>query len=273
MTVTSETRIGVAGCGRMGLPMARAMADAGFNVRGFDVRPPVGFGSFADRMTDKVSDFASHPHILFSVVRDQAQTEDVLFGAQNLVASAAALTHIVICSTLSPKYVTALQDRIPAHIHLVDAPMSGAIIAAEEKRLSFMLGGESQDLDYLQPLLDAMGSHFHRMGPFGAGMSGKVLNNLVCASSTIATRLVIDWAAEMGLERQALLNLMHTSSGQNWLASNFDDIEFASHGYQSDNSIGILKKDVESALDGAPIGADTSLAELLIKKIGDLKPL
>lgn len=273
MTTASESRIGVAGCGRMGLPMARAMSAAGFDVRGFDVRAPGEFGAFSGEMSNDAAAFAEHPQILFSIVRDQTQTDDVLFGVQNFVANASALTHIVICSTLSPRYVKNLRARIPSHIRLVDAPMSGAIIAAQENRLSFMLGGDEGDLDNLQPLLDAMGTHFHRMGPFGAGMSGKVLNNLVCASSTIATRLVIDWASQMGLEQKALLDLMHTSSGQNWLASNFDAIEFAGHGYQTGNSIGILKKDVESAVDGAPDGADTSLAELLIDKLGKLDPL
>lgn len=273
MTVSPETRIGVVGCGRMGLPMAQAMADAGFNVCGFDIRPPDQFGEFRTHMSDNVPDFADHPQVLFSIVRDQAQTEDVLFGAQNFVANSRNLTHVVICSTLSPKYVTSLRERIPDHIQLVDAPMSGAIIAASEKRLSFMLGGDAEDLDLLQPVFAAMGQYFHRMGPFGAGMSAKVLNNLVCASSTIATRLVMDWATQMGLDQKALLDLMHTSSGQNWLASNFDAIEFSGHGYQTDNSIGILKKDVESAVDGAPVGADTSLAELLIDKLAKLDPL
>lgn len=123
-----------------------------------------------------------------------------------------------------------------------------------------------------KPLFDVMGAHFHMMGGFGAGMTGKVLNNLVAASSTIATRLVMDWADDMGIDARKLLDLMHTSSGQNWLASNFDDIEFAAHGFDPDNSIGILKKDVESAVDGAPVRADLSLPETLIAALDQLKP-
>ncbi len=272
MTLTQKTCIGVAGCGRMGLPMARAMSEDGYSVRGFDIRPVSEFGDFQDHMIADPADFADGLEILFSVVRDQPQTEDVLFGAQNFVGQASNLKTIVICSTLSPKYVVALRDRIPAHIQLVDAPMSGAQIAAEEKRLSFMLGGEEPVLDHLHPLFSAMGAHFHRMGGYGTGMAGKVLNNLVLAGSMIGTRLVMDWAPQMGINTDDLLALMHTSSGQNWLASNFDDIEFAADGYQTDNSLGILKKDIESAIDGAPDGADTELAELLVRKVFALTP-
>ena len=266
------SKVGIAGCGRMGLPMAKALRDAGFAVQGFDVRPLNEFGDFQTSMASNPTEFAEDLTTLFTVVRDQKQTDDVLFNDQNLIATAENLTHIVISSTLSPKYVRELRDRIPQHIHLIDAPMSGAAIAAAEKRLSFMLGGASKDIAHIQPYLNAMGQHFHLMGGFGAGMAAKVLNNLLAASSTVATRLVLDWADELGIEEARLLDLMHTSSGQTWFGSNFNDIEFARDGFDPENTIGILKKDVEAAMDGAPDNADLNLPLTLIAMIEKLRP-
>ena len=265
-------KVGVAGCGRMGLPTATALRDAGFQVQGFDVRPLVEFASFQDRMAPTPADFADGLKVLFTVVRDQKQTDDLLFDDQNIITLAPELTHIIISSTLSPKYVRGLRARIPANIHLIDAPMSGAAIAAQEKRLSFMLGGAIDDIAHIQPYLNAMGQHFHMMGGFGAGMAAKVLNNLLAASSTVATRLVLDWADDLGIEETRLLDLMHTSSGQTWFGSNFADIEFSRNGFDSENTIGILKKDVEAAMDGAPDNADLSLPETLIAAIEKLRP-
>ncbi|MFY9211101.1 MAG: NAD-binding protein [Aestuariivita sp.] len=102
-------------------------------------------------------------------------------------------------------------------------------------------------------------------------MQAKVLNNLLAASSTAMTRLVLDWAEAAGLDEDALLALIHTSSGQNWFASNFNDIEFARDGYAQDNTIGILVKDVESALDAAPNGADLDLPRLIQSAIRNLR--
>lgn len=150
--------------------------------------------------------------------------------------------------------------------------MSGAVIAAENRTLSFMLGGTQPDIDDATPLLALMGQHFHHMGAFGAGMQAKVLNNLLAASHTAMTRLVLDWADEAGLDTQHLLSLIETSSGQNWLASGFGKIEFAKHGYAPDNSIGILVKDVAAALDAAPVGADTSLPKQVQASVRALKP-
>jgi 3-hydroxyisobutyrate dehydrogenase-like beta-hydroxyacid dehydrogenase len=262
--------IGIAGCGRMGAPMLAALRAAGFDARGFDIRPPIEFGPLAPAMTDDPARFAADLKTLLTVVRDIDQTEDVLFGAQGF-ALAPRIERVLICSTLSPRYLHGLRDRVPAHVALIDAPMSGAQVAAREARLSFMLGGQPADLHAVQPLLDAMGVHFHRMGPFGAGMQAKVLNNLLAAASTAMTRLVLDWADSASLDENALLALIASSSGQNWFASGFNDIEFARDGHQPDNTIGILVKDVASALDAAPDGADTQLPEAVQAAIRALK--
>ena len=262
--------IGIAGCGRMGAPMLAALRRAGFDARGFDIRPPGEFGDLAPFMTDDAEAFAQEVETLFTVVRDIPQTEDVFFRRQGFV-SARQLQRIVICSTLSPIYVRDLRGRVPAHVALVDAPMSGARVAAERARLSFMLGGHPADLDAVQPMLDAMGRSFHRMGPFGAGMQAKVLNNLLAAANTAMTRLVLDWADKSDLDEGALLRLIHASSGQNWFASNFQTIEFARDGFASDNTIGILVKDIYSALDAAPEGADTALPRAVQQTILSLK--
>lgn len=255
----------------MGRPMAEALARAGYDPRGYDVKPANTFSEFAPKMRS-LADFCDGLQILISVVRDIPQTEDVLFGAQNIVENAPDLSHIVISSTLSPRYVRELRSRIPAEIALIDAPMSGAAIAAKEARLSFMLGGEPETLNQLEPMFSAMGTHLHRTGPFGTGMAVKVLNNLVAASSVVTTRLALDWADAQGIDEETLLKVMRDSSGQTWFGSNFSTIEFARDGLTADNSIGILKKDLESALDAAPGHSDTTLPRALIEAIAALKP-
>jgi len=268
----SLSPVGVAGCGRMGAPMLAALRAAGFDARGLDVRPPGGYGPLAPAMTDDPASFADGLRTLITVVRDQAQTEDVLFGAGDLLARASNLKTLAISSTLSPRYVASLAERAPPGLALVDAPMSGAAVAAEEARLSFMLGGEDADLDRLQPLFEAMGSHFHRMGPFGAGMTAKVLNNLVAASSCAMTRLALDWGDALGLDEGRLLALMNDSSGQTWFGSGFDRIEFARDGHAPDNTIAIIVKDVASALDAMPDGADPALPRAVQDAVRALTP-
>jgi len=259
--------IGLAGCGRMGEPMLASLRSIGLHAKGFDIvdRSP-------NWITTDPKRFSCDLSTLITVVRDMEQTENVLFNTQSFVTKAPMLERLIICSTLSPKYVRALRSRIPGHIKLIDAPMSGAQVAAQRAELSFMLGGATGDLDDAQVLFDSMGTNFHRMGEFGAGMQAKVLNNMLAASNTAMTRMVLDWADKAELDEKAMLELISTSSGQNWLASGFNDIEFARDGYTSENTIGILGKDVELAIDAAPPEADLTAAKAIQKMIFDLKP-
>lgn len=253
--------IGVAGCGRMGMGMLQNLQNAGFVARGFDVRPLDGVETDADAFVEDLT-------TLITVVRDTAETDALLFDDQAVVGKAPTLKRIIISSTLSPKYVKGLRARVPAHIDLIDAPMSGAQIKAEAGNLTFMTGGPAAQI---APLLRAMGTHTHHMGDFGAGMTAKVLNNLLAASHTAMTRLVLDWADAEGVDESKLLALINTASGQNWLASGFEDIEFARDGYSTDNSIGILVKDVASALDIAP-DDNTALPRAVQSAIRALQP-
>ncbi|MDA8747233.1 NAD(P)-binding domain-containing protein [Litoreibacter sp.] len=250
--------------------MLGALLRAGFDARGLDIRPASEFGTLP--VTTDTADFYKGLVTLITVVRDIDQTEAVLFQTDAPAVDAAHLETIIISSTLSPRYVKELRNRVPAHIVLIDAPMSGAEVKAKDASLSFMLGGTDAHLDKHQPLFDAMGAHFHRMGAHGAGMQAKVLNNMLAASHTAMTRLVLDWADKTDIDKTRLLDLIHTSSGQNWLASGFTEIEFARKGYSTENSLGILKKDVEAALDAAPQNADTRLPELLTQMIHQLTP-
>jgi 3-hydroxyisobutyrate dehydrogenase len=253
--------IGVAGCGRMGMGMLRNLQKTGFEALGFDIRP-------MDGIDIDPSAFAHRLDTLITVVRDATETDALLFDEQALVSKAPALQRIVISSTLSPKYVKGLRSRIPDHITLIDAPMSGAQVKADAGTLTFMTGGRA---DEITPLLQAMGENIHHMGDFGAGMTAKVLNNLLAASNTAMTRLVLDWADAEGVDESKLLALINTASGQNWLASGFEDIEFARDGYDPNNTIGILVKDVASALDIAPDKA-TALPVAVQTAIRNLQP-
>lgn len=254
----------------MGAGMLRALRAGGFDAQGFDVRPPSEFGDLSANVTDDLTRIDPETAILISVVRDIAQTEALLFDDQALTARLPYLGAVLISSTVSPRYITDLSHRLTCP--LIDAPMSGAQIAADEARLSFMLGGPEEEIEALMPLFQAMGRDIFVMGDTGAGMQAKVLNNLLAGSNTVMTRLVLDWAQSAGVDPRKLLDVIHASSGQNWLASGFEEIEFATHGFDPENTLGILKKDIESALDAAPEDADRRLPEMLRDAVGDLLP-
>ncbi len=252
--------VGVAGCGEMGLPMALRLKAAGFDVIGYDVRTILG--EFAPNMVADAKEFAARAQVVISVVRDASQTRDLLLEKQAILRQEKSPTTVVISSTLSPRFVRGLRAEIAPQVRLVDAPMSGAPFGAHAGTLSFMAGGETEDVEAIKPLLFAMGIDVHHLGELGAGMTAKVLNNLVAASSVAATRRALAAADALGLSREQLLAVLQSSSGQNWFASNLGRISWALENYSPENTMGILEKDVKSMIDGT---ADANLGAPLLE--------
>ena len=241
--------VGVAGCGSMGLPMAQALQHAGYEVWGLDVRPASEFGLFQSRMVEDPADFASRVQVVISVVRDVTQSRELCFDRQALFTRARYPRTLIVSSTLSPRFLPELRSRLPLDVALVDAPMSGAPHAARLRKLSFMLGGPDDALERLTPLFQAMGQHVFRLGSLGAGMTAKVLNNYVASASVVAVRRAYIRARELGADLEALRSVMKASSGSTWFGDHFHDIDWSREGYEPDNTIGILEKDIRSGLD------------------------
>lgn len=242
------SRIIVAGCGAMGLPMAMALKSADFDVFGYDVRPIAEFPDFREHMLASLQGLRSDDTLLL-VVRDQQQISDICFGEIAVFRQNDYPHTLVISSTVSPRYISELKQQLPDDVELIDAPMSGAPIAARECNLSFMLGGNETAIKQLMPALQCMGTNIFHLGPIGQGMLAKVLNNYVAACNVISLRKSLAHAAQLGMPADKLLEVINNSSGSNWFSNRIDAIDWSHEDYRPDNTIGILEKDVTAALD------------------------
>lgn len=257
--------IGIAGCGNMGLPMSQQLRKKGFDVWGFDVRPAAEFDDFSDRMIADPAEFADRVDILFSIVRDIPQTQALLFDDQALYSHPNAPKTLLISSTLSPRFLATIQSQLPDDILLMDAPMSGTGFRAVEGKLTFMVGGPEPVFNELLPAFEAMGEDIHYLGATGSGLTCKVVNNFVAASNIIAVRNALESTDVLGVDRDTILKVISSSSGNNWYAQHFEDIDWSHQGYDLTNTMGIIKKDVASYLD--------AVTDLEGKKISDFEHL
>ena len=263
------TVIGVAGCGAMGLPMARQLQKAGHTVWGFDVRPADGFKDFASRMIEGPGEFAATIDTLISVVRDQQQNMDLLFDNQAIMKRENPPKTIIISSTLSPRFLPEIAERLPPGTALVDAPMSGAPARAEDGTLTFMVGGNNEIVSDLMMLFKIMGNDVHHLGSTGMGMTCKVINNFVSVTGFAAVRKALMAADILDLQRELLLKVMRSSSGSTWYGDNLEHISWAREGYDAANTIGILEKDMLSFLD-AITGCEGIAVENLAGSVLDI---
>lgn len=67
----------------------------------------------------------------------------------------------------------------------MDAPISGGMVGADEGTITFMIGGDEADFEFVKPLTDAMGKHAFYCGDHGAGLIAKICNNMLLCINQI----------------------------------------------------------------------------------------
>ena len=243
-----KRRIGIAGCGTMGLPMLKILLKNKISATGYDIKPKESFRSIKNNFVESKLSFFDQNEVIISVVRDINETTELCEGKNGLFYFKEPKL-LIISSTLSPLFIKSLKNKSPKNITLIDAPMSGAPMSAKKGSLTFMIGSTKVQFKDVLPLLKLLGKKIKHIGSFGEGMSVKVLNNFVASCSVVAIRNVLSKAKSFGITPNQLLDVLKDSSGQTWFSDNLENIDWSKENYDSKNTIGILEKDVKSFLD------------------------
>ena len=239
--------IGIAGCGEMGYPMLKKLLQNNVQATGYDIKSKNNFVEFGDNFISSKSDFFNKNDIFLSIVRDNKETDELL--VDNNVLKSKKNATILICSTLSTNYISELKNKLPNQFDLLDTPMSGSTIKAKQGKLTFMVGGNKNYVKNIMPLLNILGKNILYIGEYGSGMSAKLLNNFVAASSVLATRNVLSQIHNFGLTKKQLLDVIKCSTGDNWFAQNYDELNWSKENFLKTNTMGILEKDLLSYLE------------------------
>ena len=243
-----KRKIGIAGCGTMGLPMLKVLLKKQISATGYDIKPKENFKSVKNNFVESKVSFFDQNDVIISLVRDINETIEICEGKNGLFYFKKPKC-LIISSTLSPLFIKNLKKKSPRNITLIDAPMSGAPMSAKRASLTFMIGSTKAQFKNILPLLKLMGKEIKHIGSFGEGMSVKVLNNFVASCSVVAVRNVLSKAKSFGIKPKQLLDVLKDSSGQTWFSNNLENIDWSKENYDSKNTIGILEKDVKSFLD------------------------
>jgi len=163
--------IGYVGVGLMGGPMVKRLTSLGWQVRGYDVVPErsmVASAAEAARGADVV---------LLNLPTNEAVEDAVA----RLLPVLRAPQLIVDFSTIPVEACRAHAARVfkATGCRWVDAPVSGGPPAVEAGTLTVMAGGEAADLERLAPLMKDIAGRCTRMGPVGAGLAAKMINQLI----------------------------------------------------------------------------------------------
>ena len=204
-------KIGFAGLGNMGAPMAINLANAGHEVVGFD---PVGAIPAGVARAQSAQDAAHGADVVITMLPNGAIAHSVATDIVPIMAKGAVLLD---CSTIDVASARAMDQLAQDHvIGFLDAPVSGGVGGATAGTLTFMVGGTDQAFAIASPLFEVMGQKAVHCGAAGNGQAAKICNNMILGVTMIGTCEAFALADKLGLDRQAMFDVVSTSSGYSW---------------------------------------------------------
>ena len=207
----NKLRVGLIGIGAMGTPMSQRIWEAGFPLTVYNRRPAKteAFAAKGVPVASSCADIASRSDVVITMIGQVAEELEAVLGAGGVLEGAHPGLILIDMSTVgivaTKKMAQAAREK---GVAFLDAPVSGSIGPAKEGKLRFMVGGEREVLDKVEPVLMAMGEHIYHVGPNGAGSAMKVIVNLMIGMTVMAVAETLTLGRQAGLDPQQMLEIL-----------------------------------------------------------------
>ncbi|MFC4902624.1 MULTISPECIES: 2-hydroxy-3-oxopropionate reductase [Kocuria] len=224
----------VIGLGIMGLPMARNLVSAGFDVVGFN-RSPDKVDQLVEaggRGAAGVAEAVREADVVITMVPDSPDVEEVVTGEDGVLAHAKQGAIWIDASSIRPDVAARLSEEAArAGLRPLDAPVSGGEQGAIDAALSIMVGGEAADFEAARPVLEAVGKTVVHVGPAGSGQTVKAANQLIVAGNIQLLAEAVVFLEAYGVDTDAALTVLGgglagskvlDQKGRKMLERNFD---------------------------------------------------
>ncbi|OXM85495.1 NAD(P)-dependent oxidoreductase [Paenibacillus rigui] len=205
------------GLGNMGLPMARNLVKAGYEVYGINRSKgrEESFAEFGGKVGLSLKELAQQADVIMTCLPMPADVEQMFLGPEGIVSNGRKGLTLIDFSTVSPdlcvKIATAAEQ---AGMNFLDAPVSGGTVGAEQATLSIMVGGSKPVFDQVLPILEKLGKNIYHVGEVGNGTVVKLLNQLMVGIHTQAASEAMTLADKMGLPKDMLHRILSNSFAQ-----------------------------------------------------------
>ncbi len=204
-------KLGFIGLGIMGAPMAHHLLKAGHTLF-THTRSKTADYLLADgaQACANAAEVARRADIIFTMLPDTPDVEQVLFGDHGVAAGLSAGKVVVDMSSIAPIATKEFAQKINAlGCEYLDAPVSGGEVGAKNAALTIMVGGSQAGFDRVRPLFELMGKNITLVGGNGDGQTAKVANQIIVALNIEAVAEALLFAARNGADpakvRQALM--------------------------------------------------------------------
>ena len=173
-------KIGFIGTGLMGLPMAKNILKAGYNLKAFN-RSQNKAAPLKDQgaeISSSIKEAVNDSDIVITMLTDDTAVDEIM-SSSDFLESLKSESIVIDMSSVKPSTATKHGNNLKTKkINYLDAPVSGGTIGAEEASLAIMVGGEQDIFNRASEILKTMGNPT-LVGPVGSGQVSKLANQII----------------------------------------------------------------------------------------------
>ena len=173
-------KIGFIGTGLMGLPMAKNILKAGYNLKAFN-RSKNKAAPLKDQgaeISTSIKEAVSDSDVVITMLTDDNAVDEIMSSSDFLLGLKSEAI-VIDMSSVKPSTATNHGNNLKSkNINYLDAPVSGGTIGAEEASLAIMVGGEQDVFNKASEILKTMGNPT-LVGPLGSGQVSKLANQII----------------------------------------------------------------------------------------------
>ena len=250
-----DRKVGFIGLGIMGMPMARNLIKAGFEVIVYNRTT-----SKAEQMVSEGAKKAGSPKevaeessIVVTIVSDTPDVESVILGKNGVIEGIQLDSVVIDMSTISPQATQEIAIRLrEKRAYMLDAPVSGGEQGAINGTLSIMVGGDAKIFDRCRPILEAMGKSIIHVGPNGMGQTVKLMNQILVAGTLNAVVEALIFAQKAGVDLEKALEAVKGGAAGSWQLSNLAP-RIIKRDFQPGFMIDLIQKDLRLVMGAAEV--------------------
>jgi 3-hydroxyisobutyrate dehydrogenase len=204
----SAPRVGILGLGKIGRVAAERLINGGFTVAAIRRPEAAGF----PRLFGTPAELAQASDIVIAALATEASMRTAYLGADGLAAGADGGLTVIDMGTfpvaLKQELATALAARGAS---MLDCPISGTPPVVREGRGVLFVSGDAAAIDRCRGVIDCVTPTSHVVGPFGAGMSVKLVANFLVMAHTLAAAQAMLLGTRAGIDPQTVIKAIGPS--------------------------------------------------------------
>ncbi|XAR59358.1 3-hydroxyisobutyrate dehydrogenase [Bertholletia excelsa] len=274
-------RVGFIGLGNMGARMANNLIKAGYDVAVHDVNQNA-MKLFSDRgviVKESPLEIAETSDVIITMLPSSSHVLDVFTGPKGLLQTGHVLRPwlFIDSSTIDPQTSRKLSAAVSNCMLkekkgysetpvMLDAPVSGGVVAAEAGTLTFMVGGLEEAYRASKSLFLSMGKNIIYCGGAGNGSAAKICNNLAMAVSMLGVSEALALGQSLGISASTLTKIFNSSSARCWSSDTYNPVAGVMDGVPS-------SRNYDGGFASKLMAKDLNLATASAKEVGNKCPL